>query len=304
MLFPDHGLVRKKTQGVLRYNIGEDAYLDPDFLRKAMGTTEDRGLAAEGLRLIHSWKVSFGTSNTGKKKLGERERANIVERGENSYENKTKRQKGKMKYTNVYEEQVAAARLERLLPYHNGRTWGYSVSSPGQPYSHPNEGERDVKRPENAIGAEIGALLYGHHGRDCRNPHIRCARLSRGRWRRPSTPFGGITPTSPQHERMPIQWGPCRSRPCEAITHKRRKTTREKDLATARTVCRDGWGDRTGERERVFTPQSGKRPAEERDTSDAMAGASGTRTDTRRSGLGDRDRDGVGARAGAPRSVG
>ena len=31
--------------------MGEDAYLDPDFL-KALGTMEDWGLAAEGLRLV------------------------------------------------------------------------------------------------------------------------------------------------------------------------------------------------------------------------------------------------------------
>ena len=38
--------------------MGEDAYLDPDFL-KALGTMEDRGLAAEGLRLVQLQMVSF-----------------------------------------------------------------------------------------------------------------------------------------------------------------------------------------------------------------------------------------------------
>ena len=70
----------EEDQGVRRYNIGEDAYLDPDFLR-AMGTTEDRGLAAEGLRLVQL-EGEFRYLKHWEKKLGERERANIVERGE------------------------------------------------------------------------------------------------------------------------------------------------------------------------------------------------------------------------------
>jgi hypothetical protein len=36
---------------VASYPFGEDAYLDTDFLR-AMGNIDDRGLAAEGLRLV------------------------------------------------------------------------------------------------------------------------------------------------------------------------------------------------------------------------------------------------------------
>jgi hypothetical protein len=36
---------------VATYPFGEDAYLDTDFLR-AMGNLDDRGLAAEGLRLV------------------------------------------------------------------------------------------------------------------------------------------------------------------------------------------------------------------------------------------------------------
>jgi hypothetical protein len=36
---------------VASYPFGEDAYLDTDFLR-AMGNVDDRGLAAEGLRLV------------------------------------------------------------------------------------------------------------------------------------------------------------------------------------------------------------------------------------------------------------
>ena len=166
----------EEDQGVLRYNIGEDAYLDPDFLR-AMGTTEDRGLAAEGLRLVQL-EGEFRYLKHWEKKLGERERANIVERGEliRKQTEATKRQ------NEVYERlrgARAAARLGRLLPYHNGRR-GLSVSSPGQPYSHPNEEERRQASRE-CYWCGDRSLLYGHHGRDCRNPHIRCARLSRGR---------------------------------------------------------------------------------------------------------------------------
>jgi hypothetical protein len=166
----------EEDQGVLRYNIGEDAYLDPDFLR-AMGTTKDRGLAAEGLRLVQL-EGEFRYLKHWEKKLGEREHANIVERGEfiRRQTEATKRQ------NEVYERlrgARAAARLGRLLPYHNGRR-GLSVSSPGQPYSHPNEGERRQASRE-CYWCGDRSLLYGHHGRDCQNPHIRCARLSRGR---------------------------------------------------------------------------------------------------------------------------
>ena len=54
--------------------------MDPDFL-KALGTTEDRGLAAEGLRLVQL-DGEFRYLKHWEKKLAERERANIVERGE------------------------------------------------------------------------------------------------------------------------------------------------------------------------------------------------------------------------------
>ena len=70
----------EEDQGVLKYNIGEDAYLDPDFL-KALGTTEDRGLAAEGLRLVQL-DGEFRHLKHWEKKLAERERANVVEHGE------------------------------------------------------------------------------------------------------------------------------------------------------------------------------------------------------------------------------
>ena len=166
----------EEDQGVLKYNMGEDAYLDPNFLR-ALGTTEDRGLAAEGLRLVQL-EGEFRHLKRWEKKLGERERANIVERGEliRAQNEATKKQ------NDIYEQlrgARVAARLGRLLPYQHGRP-GLSVSTPGQLYLCSTAGERRQTSRE-CYWCGDKSLLYGHHSRDCQNPHIRCARLSRGR---------------------------------------------------------------------------------------------------------------------------
>src|SRR5882757_11431673 len=64
---------------VTAYNFGEDAYLDPAFLQ-AMGSLADRGLAAEGLRLVQL-DGKFRYLSQWDKRLAERERATLVERG-------------------------------------------------------------------------------------------------------------------------------------------------------------------------------------------------------------------------------
>ena len=138
---------------------------------------EDWGLAAEGLRLVQL-NGEFRYLKHWEKKLAERERANIVERGEliRKQNEATKRQ------NKIYERlraARAAARLSHFLPYHGGRR-GLSVSTPNQPYLHPTEGERRQASRECYWCGERN-MLYGHHGRDCQHPHVRCARLSRGR---------------------------------------------------------------------------------------------------------------------------
>ena len=165
----------EEDQGVLKYNIGEDAYLDPNFL-KALGTTEDRGLAAEGLRLVQL-DGEFWYLKHWEKKLAERERANVVERGELIQKQNEAAKKQRDIYGRLWDARTAA-RLSRLLLYHNGRR-GLSVSTSGQPYEHPTEGERQQASRECYWCGER-SMLYGHHGRDCQHPHIRCARLSRG----------------------------------------------------------------------------------------------------------------------------
>ena len=82
---------------------------------------------------------------------------------------------------------------------------------------------------------------------------------------RPPPPFGVPLPP-PQHKRMPIQRGPRRTDPAGG-SRVRRKDDSEKDLATARTVCRDGWGDRPMSGNGCLHPNPRKRPDEGRDTS-------------------------------------
>jgi hypothetical protein len=64
---------------VVFYPFGEDAYLDMDFLQ-AMGNIDDRGLAAEGLRLVQL-QGEFRYLEQWQKCLETRERAIHLERG-------------------------------------------------------------------------------------------------------------------------------------------------------------------------------------------------------------------------------
>ena len=104
-----------EDQGVRKYNIGEDAHAGtPDFL-KALGTMEDQGLAAEGLRLVQL-DGEFRHLKHWEKKLAERERANIMECGEliRKQNEATKRQ-GEI-YERLRGARAAAARSSRFLP--------------------------------------------------------------------------------------------------------------------------------------------------------------------------------------------
>ena len=70
----------RRSRGPKNIISGKTPISTPDFL-KALGTTEDRGLAAEGLRLVQL-DGEFQYLKHWEKKLAERERTNIVERGE------------------------------------------------------------------------------------------------------------------------------------------------------------------------------------------------------------------------------
>jgi hypothetical protein len=65
---------------VVTYPFGEDAYLDTDFLR-AMGNLDDRGLAAEGLRLVQL-QGEFRYLDQWQRRLEKREKEIHLERGD------------------------------------------------------------------------------------------------------------------------------------------------------------------------------------------------------------------------------
>jgi hypothetical protein len=65
---------------VMSYPLGEDAYLDTDFLR-AMGNIDDRGLAVEGLHLVQL-QGEFQHLEQWQKHLETREQAIHLEQGE------------------------------------------------------------------------------------------------------------------------------------------------------------------------------------------------------------------------------
>jgi hypothetical protein len=65
---------------IATYPIGENAYLDTDFLQ-AMGTLNDRGLAADGLRLMQL-DSEFRSFEQWEKRLAKREQDVHLERGD------------------------------------------------------------------------------------------------------------------------------------------------------------------------------------------------------------------------------
>jgi hypothetical protein len=65
---------------VATYPFGEDAYLDTDFLR-AMGNLDDRGMAAEGLRLVQL-QGEFRYLDQWQRRLEKREQEIHLERGD------------------------------------------------------------------------------------------------------------------------------------------------------------------------------------------------------------------------------
>ena len=185
-----------------------------------------------------------------------------MERGEliRKQNEATKRQGG------IYERlraARAAARLSRFLPYHNGRP-GLSMSTPGQLYQHPNEGERRQASRECYWCGECN-MLYGHHGRDCQHPHVRCARLSRGRCVVPSHHAEYHSP--PPSTRVNAPTMAVMTACFYAGTTPEDRGRLGKGPDNGQDSLPRWLGRQTGERERVITPQSGKRPDEDRDTS-------------------------------------
>jgi hypothetical protein len=123
---------------VVSYPLGEDAYLDTDFLR-AMGNIDDRGLAVEGLCLVQL-QGEFRYLEQWQQRLKTRERAIHLERGDLIQ----KKCAAHARQTEVYKCLHAMKVASRLVPRLIQRLEGPSMSfpHPTQPYEHPTPPER------------------------------------------------------------------------------------------------------------------------------------------------------------------
>jgi hypothetical protein len=155
------------------YPMGENAYLDTNFLQ-AMGTLDDRGLAAEGLRMIQA-EGEFRALNQWEKRLSNREKDLHNERVD-LIQQKERLQKRQEEVQARLRLAKAASRLIPLLPDRTGQP-GMSFPHANRPYPRPNEQER---RQGTCYWCGRGGL-EGHRGRDCEHPHRRCTILAPGR---------------------------------------------------------------------------------------------------------------------------
>jgi hypothetical protein len=118
---------------VVSYPLGEDAYLDTDFLR-AIGNIDDRGLVAETLCLVQL-QSEFQYLEKWQKRLKTREQAIHLEQGDLIQ----KKHAAHTRQTEVYKRLRAAKAASRIIPRLIRRPDGPSMSflSPIRPYSHP-----------------------------------------------------------------------------------------------------------------------------------------------------------------------
>jgi hypothetical protein len=153
---------------VALYPLGEDAYLDTDFLR-AMGNIDDRGLAAEGLRLVQL-ESEFHYLEKWQKRLETRERAIHLERGDLIQ----KKRDTHTQQTEVYKRLCAVKAVSCIVSRLIRRPDGPSMSFPSttQPYNHLPATERRKGIP--CYWCEMTSFLYGHKSKDCGLPHQRC----------------------------------------------------------------------------------------------------------------------------------
>jgi hypothetical protein len=160
---------------VASYPLGEDAYLDTDFLR-AMGNIDDRGLATEGLRLVQL-QGEFRYLEQWQKHLETREQAIHLKRGDLIQ----KKCAAHTQQTEVYKRLRAAKAALCIVPRLIQRPEGPSMlfPHPTRPYEHPLKSERRKGTPCHWCG--MTSLLYGHKSKDCGLPHQRCNQLKPGR---------------------------------------------------------------------------------------------------------------------------
>jgi hypothetical protein len=160
---------------VATYPFGENAYLDTNFLQ-AMGELDDRGLAADSLRLMQIDR-EFRYLEQWERRLKIQEQAIHLERGDF-----IQRKWGVLSHqTEVYKRLQKAKAVSRLIPKLHNRLKGPGLSFPQQtqPYTHPAQPER--RHANQCYWCGSSSLLYGHKSKDCTLPHQRCDSLAPGR---------------------------------------------------------------------------------------------------------------------------
>jgi hypothetical protein len=118
---------------VVMYPIGENVYLDSDFLQ-AMGTLNDRGLAADGLHLVQL-DGEFRNLEQWEKCLTKREQDVHLERGDLIQ----RKHVTLTRQTEVYKRLQKAKAASWLTPLLPNRLEGPGLAflQPTQPYTHP-----------------------------------------------------------------------------------------------------------------------------------------------------------------------
>jgi hypothetical protein len=155
------------------YPFGESAYLDTQFLQ-AIGTLGDRGLAADGLRLVQL-DGEFRHLAHWEKRLAERERELVKERGYLLAKQRKAADTQKTMFDRLRAAK-AASRIAPLLYDRPGRP-AMSFKYKGQPYNIPNETDERVR---GCYWCGDKNWLRMHKETDCANPHTHCHRRHPG----------------------------------------------------------------------------------------------------------------------------
>ena len=206
-----------------------------------------------------------------------------------------------MRYTSDYEERGRQPDWDDSSPTTTGDA-DYQYHRPAN-RTHTRAKENDAKHPENAIGAGTGVSCTGTIAGIVKIP-ISGAHASQGGDVSSLPTIRSTTPTS-SIQTYAHTTGTTQDKSCEVITREEEGRL-GKGPGNGRDSLPQWMGRQTGERERVFTPQSGKRPDEDRDTSTRWLERRGPERTSIvwRSGLGDRDPETGSVRAGGGAAIG
>jgi hypothetical protein len=155
------------------YPFGESAYLDTQSLQ-AIGTLGDRGLAADGLRLVQL-DGEFQHLIQWEKRLAERERELVKKRGY-LLEKQCKAVDTQKGVFNRLKAAKAASWIAPLLYDHPGRP-AMSFKYKGQPYNIPNKTDNLIW---GCYWCGDRNWLCMHKEKDCANLHTCCHRRRPG----------------------------------------------------------------------------------------------------------------------------